>query len=61
MENDLKEIRRALADYMRSEGCSCCQDREAHERAAEQLALLLEVPRYSDGSGFEFSKFRTEK
>ena len=61
MDNDLKEIRRAVADYMRSEGCSCCRDSEAHDQAAERLALLLKVPRYPDGSGFNFPKFKTQK
>lgn len=55
-----KEIRRAIADYMRSEGCSCCRDADGHTNAAERLALILKVPRYSDDSGFNFSKFRTK-
>lgn len=57
----LNEIRRALADYMRAEGCSCCRNIEDHKHAAERLALLLNVPRYSDGSGFDFGKFQTKK
>jgi len=56
---ELKELRQAVADYMRSEGCSCCRDIDAHERHAERLAKILNVPRYSDGSGFDFAKFRT--
>lgn len=55
------KIRNAVADYMRSEGCSCCRDHEGHERNAERLALLLDVPRYADGSGYDFSKFATPK
>lgn len=55
------ELRRAVADYMRAEGCSCCRDSDAHAQAAERIALLLKVPRYGDGSGFDFGKFRTEK
>jgi len=35
---ELKELRQAVADYMRSEGCSCCRDIDAHERHAERLA-----------------------
>ena len=56
---ELKEVRQAVADYMRSEGCSCCRDTDAHEIHAQRLANILRVPRYSDGSGFDFSKFRT--
>ena len=32
------ELRRAVADYMQSEGCSCCQDDVAHAQA-EQAAV----------------------
>lgn len=57
---DLKEVRQAVADYMSSEGCSCCRDIPAHEKHAERLARLLKVPAYDDGSGYEFGKFRTK-
>lgn len=56
----LAEIRTALADYMRAEGCSCCRDRDAHENAAARLAKLLSVKKYKDGSGYDFSKYRSE-
>lgn len=55
----LSQIRRAVADYMYSEGCSCCRDTEAHEQAAEVLAKLLRVPRYQDDSGYNFAHFRS--
>ena len=55
----LAEIRRAVADYMRSEGCSCCRDHCGHVKAAAVLAKLLRVPKYKDGSGFDFARFRT--
>lgn len=54
------EIRRAVADYMQSEGCSCCRDTPTHEVNAERLAKLLGVPKYSDGIGFNFSKFKSK-
>lgn len=60
-KDDFKEqIRRAVADYMGSEGCSCCRNIEAHEEHEERLAELLDVPPYRDGSGHNFSKFRTK-
>lgn len=34
-------IREALADYIASEGCSCCRNTEAHEDAARRLGKLL--------------------
>lgn len=58
---DIKEIRQAIADYMYSEGCSCCRDVDAHDEHKARLAKILRVPKYSDGSGYDFSKFRTKK
>jgi len=55
-----EKIRNALADYISSEGCSCCQNVSVHEEAEKRLAELLDVPMYSDGSGYDFYKFKTE-
>ena len=57
---DKEKIRRAVADYMYSEGCSCCQDVDAHREHKRILAELLDVEMYSDGSGYDFSKYRTK-
>ncbi len=59
MRTERNELRRALADYIMSEGCSCCRDKGAHEKAAARLAKLLRVPKYGDGSGFDFLKFKS--
>lgn len=58
---DIKNIRRAIADYMWSEGCSCCRSIPDHEEHAEAIAKLLKVKKYKDGSGYDFSKYRTNK
>ena len=55
----LFKIRRAFADYVASEGCSCCQNTEKHEAAARRLGRLLRVPEYEDGSGHDFGQFRS--
>ena len=55
-----REVRKALAAYMRAEGCSCCRNETAHAEAAARLAKLLRVPKYTDGSGYDFNKFYTE-
>ena len=55
-----EEIRENVANYMRSEGCSCCQDIDEHKQNKAKLAELLNVPPYSDNSGFDFSKFRSD-
>lgn len=51
------EIRRALANYMRSEGCSCCRA-DDHPKHAAELGKLLKVPMYGDGSGYDFGRFQ---
>lgn len=53
------DVRQAVADYMWSEGCSCCQNVEAHEEHTKRLAELLDVPMYGDGSGYDFHRFRS--
>jgi len=58
---DLKAIRTAVADYMRSEGCACCEDTEAHNAAEAVLAKLLKVGKYKDGSGFNFRAHATKR
>jgi hypothetical protein len=56
----IPEIRRAVADYMRSEGCSCCRGGD-HDQHAEKLAKLLNVPEYDDGSGYDFARFQSKR
>ncbi len=52
-----KELRQAVALYMSSEGCSCCQGSE-HYKHKELLAKLLKVKQYPDKSGFNFNKYK---
>lgn len=54
-----KEIRRIFADHLYSEGCSCCRDNELHASTTEALGKLLRAPKYEDGSGYDFSKYRS--
>jgi hypothetical protein len=56
---ELKALRTAFADYRRSEGCSCCRDIEGHKENEARIAKILNVPKYPDGNGFNFAKFRT--
>ncbi len=57
----LEVVRQAVADYMRSEGRSCCRDLADHERHAARLGELLRVPKYPDGSGHDFKPFRSRE
>lgn len=54
-----KLMREAIANYMQSEGCSCCQNIDDHREHKEKLAKLLNIKKYSDGSGYDFGKYRT--
>ena len=56
-----KTIRKAVANYIQSEGCSCCSNIEEHGKAKKKLAKLLNVPKYGDDSGYNFSKFATKR
>jgi hypothetical protein len=53
-------VRQAVAEYMHSEGCSCCRSEPEHSDAAARLAKLLRVPKYKDGSGYDFMRFRAK-
>ena len=57
----LSEIRRALADYIRSEGCDCCRNQPAHDEAEKRLGKLLKVKKYADGSGYDFHSYSSDK
>jgi hypothetical protein len=54
----LVEIRRAVADYMRSEGCPCMS--KEHKRAAERLGKLLGVKKFNDWY-YDFSQYGSIK
>ena len=61
VEEELKaKLRNLIADYMRSEGCSCCQNTEMHDDIHRKLGELLDVPLYDDGSGHNFYQFCTD-
>ena len=57
----LSEIRKAVADYIATEGCSCCQDIDGHKKAANRLGKLLRIKKYDDNSGYDFYSYRTKK
>ena len=59
MLDEIKKIRQAVADYIRSEGCSCCEG-DDHGQHRIVLAKLLKVPMYKDKSGYDFGKFETK-
>ena len=58
--DDRKMMRRMVADYMQSEGCSCCQNHDEHAKHKAALAKILNVKKYSDGSGYDFTRYATK-
>ncbi len=55
----IEKVRQAVADYMSSEGCSCCRDVDAHNEHTKLLAELLGVEMYQDLSGYYFAKYKS--
>lgn len=55
----IPKIRTAFADYHSSEGCSCCRS-SIHPKNEERMAILLDVPKYEDKSGYNFAEFETK-
>lgn len=56
----IEKVRQAVADLLASDGCNCCRDVGGYTKAQEDLALLLAVPAFKDGSGYDFSLFRSD-
>lgn len=56
-------LRTAVANYMHSEGCGCCQDHEAHSKHKAELGKLLDVPGKPDPDDlwYDFSPYRTPR
>ena len=55
-----EKVRQAVADYMSSEGCSCCEGSK-HDAHKAALAELLDVPMYTDESGYDFYQFTSKE
>lgn len=59
-----KELRCAVADYMRATDLwhwtGADRNRRRQEEAERRLAILLEVPEYDDESGYQFGQFTSK-
>ena len=47
-------LRDLVATLWCASGCSCCRDDDAWEKASHELAELLGIPKYDDGSGYDW-------
>ena len=56
MQNE--KVRDLVAKLYCASGCSCCRDDEAWDDAEGQLAKLLGIPEYDDGSGYDWYSVR---
>lgn len=55
MDKFKEKIRTAVANYISSEGCSCCRDIEAHKKNTKILAELLEVPLHGEAGDYIYN------
>jgi hypothetical protein len=55
---DKEKVRDLVAKLYCAAGCSCCRDDDTWKEASETLALVLGVPAYEDGSGFDWYSVR---
>lgn len=53
LKKRIKEIRIIIARYVGGEGCSCCES-DGHKDVKKELGRILRIPKYSDGSGYDF-------
>jgi len=60
LEEFKKVIREALANYMRSEGCSCCQDWDEHAKNKKELGELLDCGKYDGEDEYDFYQYATK-
>ena len=60
LEDFKKEVRELIANYMRSEGCTCCQDIEEHKKVKRRLGKLLDCGKYDGEDEYNFYQYVTE-
>ena len=60
LEEFKKEVRELIANYMRSEGCSCCQDWEGHAKNKKRLGELLDCGKYDGEDEYDFYQYQTK-
>lgn len=52
------KLRKTFAELNYATGCGCCGDPEGYDKASTELAKLIEMELYEDGSGPNFPKYR---
>lgn len=60
MTKNMEKIRLLVAQMFCASGCSCCRDDAEWYRTSGELAKLLDVPAFDDGSGFDFYTIKRE-
>lgn len=57
-ERKIDELRQHVATLYCAAGCECCRDIKVWEAESAVIAVMLGIPAYDDGSGFDFYKVR---
>lgn len=51
-----EDLRNTFIEYVKTEGCSCCEDRDPHKQAKDKMGELLNFPKYTDKDEYNFNK-----
>ena len=54
----IEEARNLIAVLYCASGCDCCQDTDKFDESSNRLAEMFSIPKYTDGSGYDFYKVR---
>jgi len=55
LREKIDELKNCFQGYWQSEGCSCCQNVDEHKHYSNSIGELLNFPKHSDDSGYDFS------
>lgn len=54
LSRQIAQVRVDVAKLYCASGCSCCRDDEGWSAASNALGQALAIPKYEDGSGYNF-------
>jgi hypothetical protein len=57
---EIERLRGLVAKLYCAAGCSCCRDDTAWEAASDELAEGFNIPKYEDGSGYDWYSVRDQ-
>lgn len=60
LEAENAALREWVAKLYCAAGCDCCRDTDGWYEAAGKLGEMLNIPKYDDGSGYDFYAVRDQ-